>query len=37
VHDTFDGVIAGNRINAAGSGNRISRVTTRSADLQGAG
>jgi hypothetical protein len=25
VHDTFDGVIAGNRINAAG-GNRISRV-----------
>jgi hypothetical protein len=26
VHDTFDGVIAGNRINAAGGGNRISRV-----------
>jgi len=26
VHDTFDGVIAGNRINAAGAGNRISRV-----------
>jgi Tannase-like family of unknown function (DUF6351) len=26
VHDTFDGVMAGNRINAAGGGNRISRV-----------
>jgi hypothetical protein len=26
VHDTFNGVIAGNRINAAGGGNRISRV-----------
>jgi hypothetical protein len=26
VHDTFDGVIAGNRINAAGGGNRIARV-----------
>ncbi|HEY3161439.1 MAG TPA: DUF6351 family protein [Vicinamibacterales bacterium] len=26
VHDTFDGVIAGNRIDAAGGGNRISRV-----------
>ena len=26
VHDTFDGVIAGNRINATGGGNRISRV-----------
>ena len=26
VHDTFDGVIAGNRINASGGGNRISRV-----------
>ena len=26
VHDTFDGVIAGNRVNAAGGGNRISRV-----------
>src|ERR1041385_875122 len=26
VHDTFDGVMAGNRINAAGGGNRIARV-----------
>jgi hypothetical protein len=26
VHDTFNGVIAGNRVNAAGGGNRISRV-----------
>ena len=26
VHDTFNGVIAGNRINAAGGGNRIARV-----------
>jgi hypothetical protein len=26
VHDTFDGVIAGRRIDAAGGGNRISRV-----------
>jgi hypothetical protein len=26
VHDTFDGVIAGNRVAAAGGGNRISRV-----------
>jgi uncharacterized tannase-like protein DUF6351 len=26
VHDTFDGVMAGNRINPAGGGNRISRV-----------
>jgi hypothetical protein len=26
VHDTFDGVMAGNRINAAGGGNRVSRV-----------
>ncbi len=26
VHDTFNGVIAGNRVNAAGGGNRIARV-----------
>ena len=26
VHDTFDGVIAGARVNAGGGGNRISRV-----------
>jgi Tannase-like family of unknown function (DUF6351) len=26
VHDTFNGVLAGNRINAVGGGNRISRV-----------
>ncbi len=26
VHDTFSGVMAGNRINAAGGGNRIARV-----------
>jgi len=33
VHDTFDGVIAGNRINAAGGGNRISRVYEESVPL----
>ena len=33
VHDTFDGVMAGTRINAAGGGNRIARVYDEKAPI----